>query len=173
MKSRSFPRVPAAAAVVALLWSGGAHALASDKDQPIDLEADSVELDEAKGLSIYSGSVLLKQGTLQVRADKVTVRHTGTKPAKVEAEGRPVRFQQLPDKSTEPVRGEALQAVYEVNSEELVLLGNAVLSQGRDTFRSDRIVYDRVKSVVKAGAAAKGKERVRITVDPKGRKDKR
>jgi lipopolysaccharide export system protein LptA len=173
MRSRSYPRLPATAAAVALLWSSGALALATDKDQPIDLEADSVELDEGRGMSIYSGSVVLKQGTLQVRADKVTVLHTGSKPSKVEAEGRPVRFQQLPDKSTEPVKGEALKAVYEVNSEELVLLGNAVLSQGRDTFRSDRIVYDRVKSVVKAGAAAKGKERVRITVDPKGRKDKR
>jgi lipopolysaccharide export system protein LptA len=163
----------AAATAVALLWSGAARALESDKDQPIDLEADSVELDEGKELSVYSGNVVLKQGTLQVRADKVTVKHQGTKPVRVEAEGRPVRFQQLPDKATEPVRGEALTTVYEVNSSELVLKGNAVLSQGRDTFRSDRIVYDRVKAVIKGGAAAKGKERVRITVDPKGRKDKR
>jgi lipopolysaccharide export system protein LptA len=47
--------------------------------------------------------------------------------------------------------------------------GDAVVIQGKDTFKSDRITYDRVKSVVKGGAAAKGKERVRIRVDPKGR----
>jgi lipopolysaccharide export system protein LptA len=35
--------------------------------------------------------------------------------------------------------------------------------------RSDRIVYDRVKSVVKAGAAAKGKERVRISIEAPGK----
>ena len=34
-----------------------------------------------------------------------------------------------------------------------MLIGNAKLTQGADTFSSDRIVYDRVKSVVKAGAA--------------------
>jgi lipopolysaccharide export system protein LptA len=163
----------AAAAALALVWGAGAGALESDKDQPIDLEADSVELDEGKELSIYNGNVVLKQGTLQLQADKVTVHHKGAKPMRVEADGRPVRFQQLPDKSTQPVKGEALKAVYDVDSAELLLSGNAVLSQGRDTFRSDRITYDRVKSVIKGGAAAKGKERVRITVDPKGRKDKR
>ena len=45
-------------------------------------------------------------------------------------------------------------------------LDEAELRQGRDSFRSDRIVYDRVRSVVKAGAAAQGKQRVRISIQP-------
>ena len=62
---------------------------------------------------------------------------------------------------------------YRFDSEELLLTGDAVVLQGKDTFKSDRITYDRVRSVVKGGAAAKGKERVRITVDPKAREKAR
>jgi lipopolysaccharide export system protein LptA len=49
------------------------------------------------------------------------------------------------------------------------MIGDAVLIQGKDSMRSDRIVYDRVKSVVKAGAAAKGKQRVRISIEAPGK----
>ena len=38
--------------------------------------------------------------------------------------------------------------------------------QGTDTFRSDRIVYDRLNARVKAGTSAQGKERVRIHITP-------
>ena len=47
---------------------------------------------------------------------------------------------------------------------------NAELSQGSDRFSSDRIVYDRVKAKLKAGAAAKGSERVRVTIQPQNLK---
>jgi lipopolysaccharide export system protein LptA len=64
------------------------------------------------------------------------------------------------------VKGEARRAEYEVGTENLILIGDAVVVQGKDSMRSDRIIYDRVRSVVKAGAAAKGKERVRISIQP-------
>ena len=57
---------------------------------------------------------------------------------------------------------------YDVDGDELMLIDEAELRQGRDSFRSDRIVYDRVRAVVKAGAAAKGKQRVRISIEAPG-----
>ena len=52
------------------------HVLAesADRDQPIDLEADTVQVDDAKQISTYSGNVILTQGTLLIRADKLIVR---------------------------------------------------------------------------------------------------
>jgi lipopolysaccharide export system protein LptA len=41
-----------------------------------------------------------------------------------------------------------------------------VLEQGADQFHSDRIVYNRVNSQVRAGASADGKERVRAVIEP-------
>ena len=147
-----------------MLLSSSLPALESDQDQPIELTADYADIDESSGLSVYKGDVDLRQGSMRLRADIVTVHHVDRKPARMVAEGRPVKFQQQSDKG--PVQGEARRAEYEVSTENLVLIGDAVVVQGKDSMRSDRIVYDRVRSVVKAGAAAKGKERVRISIQP-------
>jgi lipopolysaccharide export system protein LptA len=158
-------RVPlslALGAALALL-PGLAAALESDRNQPIELAADSVDIDEGKGRSIYKGDVDLRQGTMQLLADMVTIYQKDRKPTKIVAEGRPVRFRQQSEKG--PVKGEALRMEYEVGSENLVMIGNAVVVQNRDSMRSDRITYDRVRSIVKAGAAAQGKQRVRISIE--------
>ena len=167
MKSRLHASVIAGALLAAI--SGPALALATDKDQPLDLEADSAEIDEGKGMSVYTGNVIAIQGSMRLESDRLTIFHTGAKAERLEAEGKPARFQQLPDDSPEPVKARALRLEYRLDSEELTLIGEAVVMQGKDTFKSDRIIYDRVRSVVKGGAAAEGKERVRITVDPQGR----
>ena len=126
-----------------------------------------MDIDESKGTSVYRGDVDLRQGTMHLQADVVTVYQNKRKPTKIIAEGRPVKFQQQSDKGL--VKGRAKRAEYEMDSENLVMIGDAVLLQGNDSMRSDRIVYDRVKSVVKAGAAAKGKERVRISIEAPGK----
>jgi lipopolysaccharide export system protein LptA len=166
---RSILRTRLPLAVLLGLLSGPAGALSTDKDQPLDLEADSAEIDEARGMSIYTGNVIAIQGSMRLESDRLVVFHSGTKAERLEAEGQPARFQQLADGSPEPVKARARKLEYRFDSEELVLTGDAIVLQGKDTFQSDRITYDRVRSVVKGGAAAKGKERVRITVDPKGR----
>jgi lipopolysaccharide export system protein LptA len=143
-----------------------ALALESDRQQAIELAADSVDIDEASGVSVYRGDVDLRQGSMRLRADVVTVEHRGRRPAKVTAEGRPVRFEQRSGKGL--VKGEARRVEYEVDSENLLLAGDALLVQGQDSMRSDRIVYDRVRSMVKAGAAAQGKQRVRISIPSPG-----
>ena len=147
-----------------LVWNPAVPALSGDARQPIELEADSVDIDEGKGVSVYQGHVSLRQGSIRLEADTVTVTFQGRRPQQVVAVGRPVRFQQQPDGDKEPVKGSARRAEYLVDSEELVLIGDAHLKQGRDSFNSDRIVYDRVQAKIKAGAAAQGKERVKITI---------
>ncbi len=161
---RARPCTSALLGLALAAWSGTAPALSSDKEQPINLEADSVELDEGTGVSVYQGNVDLKQGSMRLEADKVTVHLAGSRPSKVVAEGRPVKFQQRPDNSKQLIEGRARRAEYRMDSEELVLIGGATLTQGKDSFASDRIVYDRVQARVKAGAAAQGKERVKITI---------
>ena len=39
-------------ALCGLLMSGAAGALSTDKDQPIEIEADSAELDDKKGVTL-------------------------------------------------------------------------------------------------------------------------
>jgi lipopolysaccharide export system protein LptA len=130
------------------------------------LEADSVSIDEGTGVSLYEGRVIVTQGSLKVWADRLWVHRRDGKTEKLISEGAPTRFRQLTDDQQE-VQGRALRAEFYVDRDELLLFDEAVLEQGADQFRSDRIVYNRTTAQVKAGASAKGKERVRVIIEPR------
>lgn len=146
------------------ILAGGASALPGDKDQPVELAADSVDMDAGKGVSVYRGNVDLRQGSMQLLADVITVKHQGRKPTYITATGNPVRFKQ--DTADGVVRARANKADYPIDSEILTLTGKASLTRAGNTMKSDRIVYDRVRHKVRGGAAAKGKKRVHITLQP-------
>lgn len=147
-------------------------ALESDKDQPILVEADGADINDRTGISVYTGNVIVTQGSIKINADKITITQQDDKSDHILAEGRPVRFQQEPDDKKELIKGRALRTEYDMDSEMLYMTGDAVLSQGKDSFRSDRITYDRVKAQVKAGSSAKGKQRVRISIQPRNKEEK-
>ena len=148
-----------------LLFVHNSVALESDSEQPMMIEADGVELDDGRGVSTYTGNVVVVQGTFKLNADKLTVTKTSENSHHMVAEGNPVRFsQETEDKGV--INGNALQTEYDSGSDILYLIGDAHLKQGNDSFNSDRINYDRNKEIVRGGASAKGKERVKVSIHP-------
>lgn len=142
-----------------------AIALESDRDQPIAIEADGVELNDGSGVSTYTGSVILTQGSIRLSADKVTVTRRRAKSHHLLAEGKPVTFaQDTADRGI--MKGHARRAEYDSDSDILYLIGDASFKQGKESFSSDRITYDRAKATVRAGASAKGKQRVKVSIQP-------
>jgi len=141
------------------------QALTSDKDQPMQLEADSVSIDDSTGVSLYEGNVVITQGSLKLWADRLWIyRHDG-KTEKLVSEGKPTHFEQLTD-DKEKIRGHALRAEFYPERNELLLFDDAVLEQGADQFSSDRILYNRISAQVKAGTSASGKQRVQVIIEP-------
>ena len=55
------------------MLSGLAYALPSDRNQPINVQADSAEMDDKRGVAIYRGDVIITQGTLKITGDTVTI----------------------------------------------------------------------------------------------------
>ena len=151
-----------------LILSTPVFALSSDKDQPIDLTADSADMNDGKGTSTYIGNVDIRQGSLRIQGDNVTVYHQGRDPQRFVAIGS-VRFQQTTDDG-QLIKGKANKVEYDMDSEYMQMTGNAWLDQGGEMMESDRITYDRVKSVVKGGSAAQGKQRVRMRLMPQNDK---
>lgn len=151
--------------LLSLLLPGSVLALSGDRDQPMSLEADSVSIDEQTGVSLYEGNVVITQGSLKLWADKLWIHRRDGKAHKFISEGQPTRFRQLNDDQQE-IKGRALRAEFYVDRDELLLFDEAVLEQGADQFRSDRIVYNRANSKVRAGASADGKQRVRVVIEP-------
>lgn len=91
----------APAILLALLLSGGAQALPDDEQQPIEIEADRAELDDATGTATYSGSVRLDQGSLKVRAARLIIETDAQQVQRITAEGDrdqdlPARYEQTP-----------------------------------------------------------------------------
>ena len=155
--------------LAALLFTPNALALPEDKDAPVEIEADSADIDQNRNRTIYQGDVKITQGSMELLADKVVIQYKGNQPDQIIATGKPARFRQLPARDKAWIKGKGNRIVYRIHSEEVTLSGDAELVQENDSFRSDRIVYDRKAARLKAGAAAGGKERVKMIIHPKNR----
>lgn len=142
-------------------------ALSTDKDQPVSIEADSVDIDEATETAVYHGNVILIQGSLNLNASRVVVHNFQSDNARIVATGQQVKFSQQQDDNGLLIKGRANKAEYGINSARLELTGSASLAKGKNTFKNDRIIYDREKATVQAGTSAEGKERVKITIGGK------
>lgn len=147
--------------------AGGAHALSSDKEQPLNIDADTVEIDDKAGVSVYKGNVTATQGTLVLDADIVTIYSPQRELDKVIAEGNPARYKQRPDNKDEDVRAKAQRMEYYADKGKLILLEGGHLWQGQDEFSGNRIEYDTRRDVVNASMSSSGKERVRIVIQPR------
>ena len=173
MKSTSIikrARSRSLAALIAVSAPFTVAALESDLEQPIMIEADSLEIDDRAGTSLYRGNVDIRQGTIHITADSVKVTQKEGQPDHLLAKGKPVTFKQQTDQKGQWVEGKADTAEYHADSDTLYLSGQAELKQGADNFASDRIIYDRARAVVKAGASAQGKKRVRVSIQPTKKK---
>ena len=50
-----------------------AHAEKADREKPINLEADSISMDDINKVQVLEGNVILTQGTMQILTSKLVV----------------------------------------------------------------------------------------------------
>lgn len=151
-----------------------AHAEKADRDKPINLEADTVTLDDIKKLSIYQGNVILSQGTLMLRADRVQVTQNAEGLDKISASGRPVTFRQKAEGRDEYIEGFANRLEYNGVSSQLELIGQARLRRGSDELRGEQISYNAETQFYKVSGQPDAQTpagRVRAVIRPKPRAD--
>ena len=137
---------------------------------PITIEADSAEIDDRRGVSIYTGNVIIIQEGLKIKADVVTAHTKDGELLRVEAEGKPVKFEQQRE-NEDTIRGQGLTMDYDAKTERLLLLKQAQLWQDHNHFRGERIQYDvnAKRALANSGDIPTGqkKPRVQITIQPK------
>jgi lipopolysaccharide export system protein LptA len=146
----------------------------ADRDKPVNLEADAVTLDDMRKISIYEGNVILSQGTLMLRADRVQVTQTASGLDKVVATGRPVSFRQKIDGREEYIEGVSDRIEYDSVNSQLELIGQARLRRNGDELRGARISYNantEFYKVVGQPDAQTPAGRVRAVIRPKPRTD--
>jgi lipopolysaccharide export system protein LptA len=155
-----------------------AHAERADRDKPVNVEADRVDLDDAKKEAVFQGNVTLTQGTMTIKADKVIVKQDAEGFQYGIAYGNPAHFRQKREGSDEYIEGFSERLEYDGKADKVQMFTNARIQRGGDEVRGDYISYNAVteffqvigggKSVASPGNP---QGRVRAVIQPKPKPD--
>jgi lipopolysaccharide export system protein LptA len=154
-----------------------AQAERADREKPINLEADRVTIDDAKKVSVFEGNVVLTQGTLVLRADRMIVREDAQGFNHGTAFGNLASFRQKRDGVDEYVEGYAERIEYDGRAERLQLFNRAHMKRGADEVRGSYISYDQPTEFFRVvgaqdGSSGSSSGRVRAIIQPKNKDGK-
>ena len=163
-----------AAIIGALLFALPAHAEKADRNKPIHLEADRVTVDDAKQVATFTGNVVLTQGTLVMRGDRMEVRQDKEGFRQGVMWGNLAYFRQKREGFDELIEGWAERVEYDGRNDKVQMFSRAMLKRGQDEVRGNYISYDANTEFFqvngggpKSAAAKSGDERVRVILQPK------
>lgn len=144
-----------------------------DRDKPVNLESDTVEINDLTRVSVYQGNVRLSQGTLLITSAKLVVVQDDDGFSKSSATGNPAYFKQKREGVDEFVEGWAQRIDYDAKREQVEMHSQARIKRGADEVRGNTIVYEglsesyRVIGGKEAASEYNPKGRVRAVIQPK------
>ncbi len=146
-------------------------ALPSDANQPINIESDRAERNDKKGTTVYEGSVVIIQGTIKIRADKVTVYTDNNQVSRIVCIGKPAHYQQQPKPQQGLILASGNTIEYHLAADRIDLLENASLEQNGTIITGGKINYDLKAEIVKASSGADPKKRIQMVIPPSNQKE--
>ena len=161
-------------AALLMLPQSGAHAEKADREKPVNVESDRVTVDDAKQLTLFEGKVVLTQGTMVIRGDRMEVRQDkeGFKHGTVW--GKQAYFKQKRDGTNELIEGWGDRIEYDSRADKVQLFTLAAMKKGDDDVAGDYISYDAITEFfqvigggAKAATANNPEGRVRTVLQPK------
>lgn len=129
---------------------------AANQDAPVEVSADSLSVNQENGTAVFTGNVVIGQGTLRLAAPRVLVvyRSDSQQISRLEATGG-VTLVDGDDAA------EAQTANYNLDNRTIEMQGSVLLTQGPSAITSDRMVVNlnsntaqmtgRVKTVLQQG----------------------
>lgn len=166
--------IVALAAWCALSLATVGRAERADRDKPINLEADRVTVDDAKQVSVFEGNVVLTQGTLLIRGDRMEVRQDNDGFKHGTAWGNLAYFRQKREGFDEHIEGWAERIEYDGRADKMQMFVRASMKRGGDEVRGNHISYDAATEFFQVtGGGAKAATpnnpdgRVRAVLQPK------
>lgn len=128
-----------------------------DTNQPVEVTADNLEVDQETGTAIFTGNVMIGQGEMRLSAARVLVVYRAENKgiARLEATGG-VTLVSGPDAA------EAQRADYDIEDGTIVMTGNVLLAQGASALSADTMsvrlsdgtakMSGRVKTILQTGS---------------------
>ena len=106
-----------------------------DSNAPINVSSENFVGDLNTKVGTYLGNVLVIQGDMRMRADKVKVNVTEGKPTRIEADGKVVV--NAPNGTATGDNG-----VYDLGPRTITMTGHVVLTKEKDVMRGTKLVMD-------------------------------
>ena len=184
MKSR-LPLLRSLLALACVATLGSAQAEKADRAKPLTIEADQPgTLDMIKQVVVFNGNVVVTQGTMAIRAERVEVRERPDGHRNATAMGSAAKaatFRQKRDGVDEFIEGSAERIEYDSRGDVVRFVGTAQVRRLRGTTTADEITgnvitYDNgnetfsvqgAPASASAGASAPRAGRVRVVLAPK------
>lgn len=132
---------------------------------PIQIEADKLEVRDAEKVAVYSGNVRVRQGDTILEAPELRVFYAGQAAPNGAAGSSVTRIEAGPGVSVRSGDQTATgdRAVLDMAKDLVTLEGNVILTQGTNVVRGDRVV---VNLATKQGRVEGG--RVQTLITPTG-----
>jgi lipopolysaccharide transport protein LptA len=133
--------------ITAILVFPLASSGSDDRDQPVAIKADEVDMDLKSGRRLYLGNVSVtigvypQEGSIRIRADQVEMIFSNEQLTLALATGDPARFRQRPVGKNHDVVGKGQTIKLDEVKNVVTLSGGASLKQQQDTVCGDTIVY--------------------------------
>ena len=121
-----------------------------DRKQDINYSANSADMNyQAKSGKLF-GNVVITQGTMTIRADRIEFKQNADNSVSATAYGNPITFRQKREGVDEYFEGYAQRAHYDGEKSLLELFDRALLKRGQDEIRSNYISYNTKTELFKA-----------------------
>lgn len=111
--------------------------ISTQPDEPVEISADTLVVDQDSGRAVFTGNVVIGQGDLRLSAGRVEVTYSDTqgKISSLNASGG-VTF------VTATEAAEASSAIYDLDGDQLTLSGNVLLNQGASALTAERMTIN-------------------------------
>lgn len=138
-----------------------------DDQQAVQISADSLDIQDQTGTSVYIGNVEITQGSLSLKGDKITIQHPDRELQSINAIGQQAVFKRFDTDSQSWVSGQADNIIYNAKDKTLLLVGSAKVEQpGKHLITGPELTYDMLNKTLKAQSTAQQKERISVTLMP-------
>jgi lipopolysaccharide export system protein LptA len=140
----------------------------SSSNDPIQIEADRLEVRDEEKLAIYQGNVRVRQGETLLKTAELRIHYVGEATSgapgsgvdRIET-GGPVVVQS----GNQTATGD--KAVFEMSKDLVTMTGNVVLTEGDNVVRGNRLVVDlKAKRAKMDSASSSGTGRVQTIINP-------
>ncbi|WP_310476015.1 lipopolysaccharide transport periplasmic protein LptA [Sandarakinorhabdus sp.] len=126
--------------LIMMLFASPVAAQRFDSNAPIDVDAGRVDIADDENEAIFSGAVVIRQGSMTLNADRVRIRYAkdgagNPQVQRLDALGN-VRLRQ------DTMRATSNSGIYDVNGKLVTLIGNVKLDRGTDHLEGARVVWN-------------------------------